>query len=132
LTGLPNRRLLLDRLQHLFVRVRRNSDHPYALLLGNVDHFKVFNETLGPIAGDHVLGEIARRMGACLRQDDTVAQGESANNSAEPVLSRLGGDDFAILLDGVREPTDAMRVAGRIQAAVAEPSSSTHVKSASR
>jgi len=46
---------------------------------------------------------------------------ESANNSAEPVLSRLGGDEFAILLDGLREPTDAMRVAGRIQAAVAEP-----------
>jgi diguanylate cyclase (GGDEF)-like protein/PAS domain S-box-containing protein len=121
LTGLPNRRLLLDRLQHLFVRARRNSDHPYALLLGNVDHFKVFNETLSPVAGDHVLGEIARRMGACLRQDDTIARGENGKDAVEPVLSRLGGDEFAILLDGVHEPSDAMRIARRIQAAVAEP-----------
>src|SRR5271165_1927870 len=121
LTGLPNRRLLLDRLQHLFVRARRNSDHPYALLLGNIDHFKAFNESLGPVAGDHVLGEIARRMGACLRQDDTLARGEGGNDSVEPVLSRLGADEFAVLLDGVHDPSDAMRIARRIQAAVAEP-----------
>jgi|SRR5271165_795339 len=121
LTGLPNRRLLLDRLQHLFVRARRNSDHPYALLLGNIDHFKAFNESLGPVAGDHVLGEIARRMGACLRQDDTLARGEGENDSVEPVLSRLGADEFAVLLDGVHDPSDAMRIARRIQAAVAEP-----------
>jgi len=121
LTGLPNRRLLLDRLQHLFVRARRNSDHPYALLLGNIDHFKAFNEALGPLAGDHVLVEISRRMGACLRQDDTLARGNNGSDSVEPVLSRLGGDEFAILLDGVRDPSDAMRVARRIQTAVAEP-----------
>ena len=121
LTGLPNRRLLLDRLQHLFVRARRNPDHPYALLLGNVDHFKTFNDTLGPAAGDHVLTEIARRIGTCLRQDDTIARGDSRKDSVEPVSSRLGGDEFAILLDGVSEPSDAMRIARRVQAAVAEP-----------
>jgi diguanylate cyclase (GGDEF)-like protein/PAS domain S-box-containing protein len=121
LTGLPNRRWFLDRLQHLFVRARRNSDHPYALLLANVDHFKVFNDTLSPAAGDHVLAEIARRIGACLRQDDTVAHDNSGSPVAEPVLSRLGGDEFTILLDGVGDPSDAMRVAKRIQEAVAEP-----------
>ena len=66
LTGLPNRRLFLDRLQHCFVRARRSPDHQYALLLANVDHFKVFNDTIGALAGDQVLQELARRLGACL------------------------------------------------------------------
>lgn len=121
LTGLPNRRLFLDRLQNLFVRARRNTDHPYALLLANVDHFKVFNDTLSPEAGDHVLAEIARRLGDCLRQADTVARSDNPTAAHEPVLSRLGGDEFTILLDGISDPSDAMRAARKIQAAVAEP-----------
>jgi len=121
LTGLPNRRLFLDRLQQLFLQAKRNENHPYALLLANVDHFKVFNESLSAAGGDHVLAEIARRIGACLRQQDTVSRGESGAPLAEPVLSRLGGDEFTILLDGVSDPSDAMRVAKRVYAAVAEP-----------
>jgi diguanylate cyclase (GGDEF)-like protein/PAS domain S-box-containing protein len=121
LTGLPNRRLFLDRLQQLFLQARRSTDHPYVLLLANVDHFKVFNESLSAAGGDHVLAEIARRIGACLRQHDTVSRGESGGPSTEPILSRLGGDEFTILLDGVSDPSDAMRVAKRVQAAVAEP-----------
>jgi diguanylate cyclase (GGDEF)-like protein len=103
------------------VQAKRNTDHSYALLLANIDHFKVFNETLSAAGGDHVLSEIARRIGACLRQHDTVSRGESGSPLAEPVLSRLGGDEFTILLDGVSDPIDAMRVAKRVQAAVAEP-----------
>jgi diguanylate cyclase (GGDEF)-like protein/PAS domain S-box-containing protein len=118
LTGLSNRRQLLDRLQNAFVRTRRDSGRQYALLLGNLDHFKVFNETMGTGAGDQVLQEIGCRLGACLRQDDTVARGESAT---EALLSRLGGDEFTVLLDSVSDPSDAMRVAKRIQEAVAEP-----------
>jgi diguanylate cyclase (GGDEF)-like protein/PAS domain S-box-containing protein len=121
LTGLPNRRLFLDRLQQLFVQGRRKPHHSYSLFLANVDHFKVFNETLSPTGGDHILTEIGRRIGTCLRQDDTVARGEDGKAFEESVLSRLGGDEFAILLDGIRDPSDAMRVAKRIQAAVAEP-----------
>ena len=108
MTGLPNRRLFLDRLQHAYVRVRRDPAHQYALLLNNVDRFKAFNETLGAAEGDHVLQEIARRIGSCLRQDDTVARRESGSSPAEPVLSRLGGDEFSILLDNVSVPSDAM------------------------
>jgi diguanylate cyclase (GGDEF)-like protein/PAS domain S-box-containing protein len=119
LTGLPNRRLFLDRLHHSFVQAKRDPERHYALLLANVDHFKVFNERLGTAAGDQVLLEIARRASACLRQQDTVAR--SAHDTAEPVLSRLGGDEFAVLLDGIGDPSDAMRVATRIQSAVAEP-----------
>jgi len=99
------------------VRARRDTEQQYALLLANVDHFKVFNESMGAAAGDLVLQEIGRRLGSCLRQDDTVARRESKG----ALLSRLGGDEFAVLLDSVSDPSDAMRVARRIQQAVAEP-----------
>ena len=121
LTGLPNRRLFLDRLQNSFARSRRDSGRPYTLLLANVDHFKVFNETMGTAAGDHILLEIGRRLGAHLRQDVTIARREGGSVSAEVTLFRLGGDEFAILLDAVGDPSDAMRVAKRMQAGVAEP-----------
>ena len=118
MTGLPNRRLFLERLQRAFARSRRDGEHSYALLLANVDHFKVFNETLGAAAGDQVLQRIGRAIGACLREDDTIARGEGGGEMA---LSRLGGDEFSIILDGINDPSDAMRIAKRIQAAVAEP-----------
>ena len=121
MTGLPNRRLFLDRLSHAFSRARRDAGHQYALLLANVDHFKVFNESLGTAAGDQVLQEIARAVGTCLRQDDTFARRESGSVSADPALARLGGDEFTIILDAVNDPSDALRIAQRIQAAVAEP-----------
>jgi len=118
LTGLPNRRLFLDRLQSSYVRARRESGTPYALLLANLDHFKVFNESMGTAAGDQILVEIARRMGTCLRQDDTIAR---SDNNADAVLFRLGGDEFTILLGTVADPSDALRVARSLQTAVAEP-----------
>ncbi len=120
LTGLPNRRLFLDRLQSSFVRSRRDTGRPYTLLLANLDHFKIFNETIGTVAGDHILMEIGRRLAKHLRQDDTIARRESAGTSAE-VLFRLGGDEFTILLDAVGDPSDALRVARSLQTAVAEP-----------
>jgi diguanylate cyclase (GGDEF)-like protein/PAS domain S-box-containing protein len=120
LTGLPNRRLFMDRLQTSFVRSRRDTGRLYTLLLANLDHFKVFNETMGAVAGDHILLEIGRRMIKTLRQDDTIARRESAGTSPE-VLFRLGGDEFTMLLDAVGDPSDAMRVARSIQTAVAEP-----------
>jgi diguanylate cyclase (GGDEF)-like protein/PAS domain S-box-containing protein len=121
LTGLANRPLILDRLQTAFMKSRRDPAFPYALLLANVDHFKVFNETMGPAAGDQVLQEIGRRMSACLRQVDTTARAESKNSVAESLPSRLGGDEFTVLLDLVSDPSDAMRIAKRVQEAVAAP-----------
>jgi len=121
LTGLPNRGLFLDRLRQLFLRAQRDPAQPYALLLTNVDHFKVFNESMGTAAGDEILREMARRIGASLRQADTIAHHGSGELSPEPMLSRLGGDEFTLLLDGVGDPSDALRIAKRIQAAVAEP-----------
>lgn len=118
LTGLPNRRMFLERLHDAFARVRRDSGRSYALLLANVDHFKVFNEGMGTERGDHVLVEIARRLTGCLRADETVARD---NVASDAILFRLGGDEFTILLESVSDPSDAMRVATRLQVAVAEP-----------
>lgn len=120
LTGLPNRRLFLDRLQSSFVRARGDAGRPYTLLLANLDHFKVFNETMGTTAGDHVLLEISRRLAAQLRQGDTTTGREAGDAKGETLLFRLGGDEFAILLDSVGDPSDAMRLAKRILESVAE------------
>src|SRR6201993_4081264 len=118
LTGLPNRRMFMDRLQSAFARVRRETGRSYALLLANVDHFKVFNEAMGNKAGDHILTEIGRRLSMELRQDDAAARDRAAAVS-DASLFRLGGDEFTILLETVGDPSDALRIARRLQAAVA-------------
>ncbi|MGA7217210.1 MAG: diguanylate cyclase, partial [Candidatus Sulfotelmatobacter sp.] len=120
LTGLPNRRLFLDRLQHSFDLAQRNTERQYALLFVDLDGFKTFNEKMGPAMGDRVILEIGRRLGVCLREEDTIsrAPGDTGRNA---ILSRLGGDEFTILLEGMSDPSDAMRAGQRILAAAAEP-----------
>ena len=101
-------------------RVRRDTGRSYALLLANVDHFKVFNESIGARAGDHILTEIGRRLSAELRQDDVSAK-DHGSSSPDATLFRLGGDEFTILLETVGDPRDAMRIARPLQGAVAVP-----------
>ena len=120
LTGLPNRRSFLDRLQTAYARVRQDAQRSYALLLANVDHFKVFNDSMGTGAGDQILMEIGRRVAMQLRQDGASAK-RDRSAASEVTLFRLGGDEFAILLEPVGDPSDAMRVAKRMQAAAAAP-----------
>src|SRR5207302_1674199 len=100
LTGLPNRRTFMDRLQSAFGRARRDAGRSYALLLANVDHFKVFNESMGTKAGDHILTEISRRMAAEIRQNDPSAR-DRGNSVGDASLFRLGADEFTILLETV-------------------------------
>src|ERR1700735_2057900 len=76
LTGLPNRRLFLDRLQQSFERARRSPEHQYAVLFVDLDGFKVFNDAMGPMLGDQVIVEIGRRIQASLRDEDTVSRPE--------------------------------------------------------
>jgi len=121
LTGLPNRRLFLDRLQRLFARAQRNPDFQYAVLFVDVDGFKNFNDTLGTAAGDQILIETGRRLTGCLRHGDTVARPKGKLPIPDAVLSTLDGDEFTILLEGLKDPSDGLRVAGRIQAAVNVP-----------
>ena len=121
LTGLPNRRLFLDRLQQLFERAQRNPQDQYAILFVDLDGFKVFNDTMGPAAGDQILIEAGHRIEAGLRDEDTVARPQNHLTTRNAVLSRLGGDEFTILLEGITEPSDAMRVAQRILLSIAKP-----------
>jgi diguanylate cyclase (GGDEF)-like protein/PAS domain S-box-containing protein len=120
LTDLPNRRLFLDRLERSFARARRNPDYQYAVLFVDVDGFKAFNETMGNLAGDHMIREIGHRLATCLRSDDTVAR-PKGKLPIEDLLSHMGGDEFTILLEGIHDPSDALRVAKRTQAVIAAP-----------
>jgi diguanylate cyclase (GGDEF)-like protein/PAS domain S-box-containing protein len=121
LTGLPNRRLFLDRLQNLFDRVGRNPERQYAVLFVDLDNFKEFNISAGTAAGDLMIVETGRHLDACLRDEDTVSRSQEHNIARNAVLSRMGGDEFTILLEGVNDPSDAMRVGQRILSAIAEP-----------
>ena len=107
LTGLPNRACFVERLRHAAERARRNPDDAFAVLFVDLDHFKLVNDSFGHLAGDELLTEVARRLAACLRSVDTLA--------------RLGGDEFALLLEEVREPSDAARVAERLHEALRTP-----------
>jgi len=121
LTGFPKRNLFVDRLQHCWLRARRSPAYKYAVLFVDVDGFRVFNDSMGHVVGDQLIIEIGRRLSSCLRYDDTVTRPKGQWRMGDPVLSRLGGDEFTILLDGLRDPSDAMRVAERIQTAMGRP-----------
>jgi PAS domain S-box-containing protein len=120
-TGLPNRQLFLDRLQRSFARAQRHSEYQYAILFVDVDGFDQFNRTLGIQAGDQIIAEIGRRLAKILRTDDTLARPKGALPIPDALLSRLGGDEFTILLEFIKDPSDAMRVARRVQAALDIP-----------
>jgi len=120
LTGLPNRALFLDRLQHAFARAERNASFgKLAVLFFDVDEFKVYNDSLGHAAGDELLIQIGQRLTASLRGFDTISRQAAARDAeaspASDTLARLGGDEFAVLLDDILDPSDAIRVAERIQ-----------------
>jgi diguanylate cyclase (GGDEF)-like protein len=106
LTGLPNRALLLDRL-HVAIGRSRRRPTSVALLFLDLDGFKRVNDTLGHDAGDDLLVEVARRLSSVLRPGDTVA--------------RYGGDEFVILCEDLRSEREALRVAERARATIAQP-----------
>ncbi len=107
LTGLPNRGFLRDRLGRVLGLMKREPDRHCALLYLDVDRFKVINDSLGHLAGDQFLQEVARRLLCCVRDPDLVA--------------RLSGDEFAILLEDVPLPATAVSVAQRILTTLGMP-----------
>jgi len=110
LTNLPNRRLFFDRLEQAITKALRNHAGS-ALLYLDLDHFKTLNDALGHDVGDELLIQVAKRLKACIRDEDTVA--------------RLGGDEFVLLLDGRENPETlfdhALTVAERVQSMLQTP-----------
>lgn len=107
LTSLPNRTLLLDRLEQAMLQARRSPDQRVALLFIDLDRFKVVNDSLGHVVGDELLQETARRLQACVRPSDTVA--------------RFGGDEFVLLLTGLEHADRASRIAERVHTSLRTP-----------
>jgi diguanylate cyclase (GGDEF)-like protein len=107
LTGLPNRGFLRDRLERVLAILQREPGRRCALLYLDVDRFKVINDSLGHLAGDAFLREVADRLHGCVREPDVVA--------------RLSGDEFAILLEDVEIPAAAVAVAQRVLDALSVP-----------
>ena len=101
LTGLPNRTMLMDMVRRSLSRAKRRKDYLFAVLVLNLDRFHVVNDSLGHTLGDQLLVAIAERLKPCFRTVD--------------ILARLSGDEFAILLDDIRDISDALRVANRIE-----------------
>ena len=125
LTGLPNRRQLIWRAERA-VEFARRLDHQFALLLIDLDRFKIVNDTLGHAAGDELLMEVARRLRACVRHSEQVIDsgyetpGTRSHRTLEAV-GRLGGDEFIALLPEVADESDAERVAQRVLEVMREP-----------
>jgi diguanylate cyclase (GGDEF)-like protein len=113
LTGLPNRALLFDRIQHSVDLRTRNEEVGMSLVLVDIDDFKSFNDSLGHTTGDELLRAVADRLSACVRYGDTVA--------------RLGGDEFVILLEATDE-AEALVLAERALESLALP---VHIPSGS-
>jgi diguanylate cyclase (GGDEF)-like protein/PAS domain S-box-containing protein len=100
LTGLANRTLFLDRLEVVIERAQRSSNVFAAVLFLDIDYFKMVNDSLGHAAGDQMLISIAQRLKTCVRAGDTIA--------------RFGGDEFALLIDGIQVEEEAIAIARRI------------------
>jgi diguanylate cyclase (GGDEF)-like protein/PAS domain S-box-containing protein len=116
LTGLPNRVLFTDRLGRLIKHAKRRKDYQFAVLFLDLDGFKMINDSLGHLVGDQLLVGVATRLEKCLRATDTVARlGQGF------IVARLGGDEFTILLDDLKDPSDARLAAERLMKAVTAP-----------
>lgn len=106
LTGLPNRTLLLERIERALLRSRRGASLT-CLLFIDLDDFKMVNDTMGHSTGDHLLTAVGERLSGALRRTDTAA--------------RLGGDEFAVLMEDAKKPLDAELLAAQVIQALSRP-----------
>ena len=123
LTGLGNRALLNERLTDLLAAAATDRERVFAVLFLDFDRFKVVNDSLGHEVGDGLLVAIADRLRRTLRESDTVSTGTADATATPPqsTAARLGGDEFILLLDHLRSPADAERVAERVLASLSAP-----------
>ena len=116
-TGLPNRRMLLDRLRTSLAHARED-DKKLALLHVRLDRLQQLQATLGQSSGDELLRAVSQRLRGCTRRDDDAVR---ASRSRTALLSRLDGDEFLVLLPNLDDPEVAARVARRVLQVLAEP-----------
>ena len=128
LTGLPNRLFLDQRLRRGIERANQDPDFRLAVLFLDLDRFKLVNDSLGHAAGDKLLITVAERLRLCVRGGDLVggsaspgAMDNEGTSGPGNTVARLGGDEFTVLLEGLRAPGDAERVAERILRELSRP-----------
>ncbi len=117
LTNLPNRLLFLDRLGRLMRHTKRHPERMFAVLFLDLDGFKTINDSMGHFVGDQLLLGVSKRLEKCLRDSDTIARLTVPNFT----LARMGGDEFTVLLDDIKQPVDANLAAERIMEHLAAP-----------
>jgi diguanylate cyclase (GGDEF)-like protein len=118
LTALPNRRLFGEQLD-LLLRLAKRNEENLALLFLDLDNFKRINDSLGHSAGDRLLKEVGARLSNCVRDSDVVAH--SVDSGSRIDVSRLGGDEFTVVLNQIDSPESAGRVAQRLIDALMQP-----------
>lgn len=118
LTGLPNRRLFTEQLD-LLLRLARRNKEMLALLFLDLDNFKRINDSLGHSSGDLLLREVAKRLAWCVRDSDLIAHYVEASSQID--VSRLGGDEFTVVLNQLDTPDSAGVVAQRLLDVLAQP-----------
>lgn len=126
LTNLANRTLLIDRIERALVLANRHASFKFGILCIDIDGFKVVNDSLGHEVGDALLLQIALRLKSCLRPADTVARSASSDEPnafvlGDTTLARPGGDEFVVVVEELRHPSDAIRIADRIKSRIACP-----------
>ena len=117
LTQLPNRSVVMERLQRAISHARRHAGYGFAILFMDFDRFKQVNDTLGHAAGDELLRQIAERLQHALRPGDTVVRMDLHSH----VAARIGGDEFVVVLDGVVDAPAVAAIADRLLADLAQP-----------
>lgn len=119
LTGLPNRQLFHQQLEKAVARSVRTGER-MAIMFIDLDRFKRINDTLGHATGDMLLREVSARLNRCVRTTDVVGR-DGEMDLPEGSVARLAGDEFTVMLEALREPQDAARVARRIIGEVSRP-----------
>jgi predicted signal transduction protein with EAL and GGDEF domain len=125
LTQLANRALFLEHLQNALHRAQRHKHYGFAVLFIDLDRFKTINDSLGHLAGDQLIITVAERLNNSLRNVDLISlerEGSLPSRDGEnDLVARLGGDEFTILLDNIRDASDAIKVVERLQHELTQP-----------